>query len=101
MLLLVLFMVITQKTLSNSLPIITPSPMAQKTTFHLNLIMVDLQYCLFYVLEFEGEFVQKYLFDDVYMTKQGRWASPSNLKDYLVLFLLTPMLRLISIFIAN
>ena len=41
----------------------------------------DYEYCLFYVLEFEGEFVQmKYLFDDVYMTKQGRWASPSKPK---------------------
>lgn len=37
----------------------------------------EFEYCLFYVLEFEGEFIQiKYLFDDVYMTKDGRWASP-------------------------
>lgn len=35
------------------------------------------EYCLLYLLEFEGEFIQmKYLFDDVYMTKEGRWASP-------------------------
>jgi hypothetical protein len=37
----------------------------------------DYEYCLFYVLEFKGELIQiKYLFDDVYMTKEGRWASP-------------------------
>jgi hypothetical protein len=43
----------------------------------------------------------KYLFDDVYMTKQGRWASPSKPKGYLVLFLLTPILRLISILLSQ
>ena len=37
----------------------------------------DYDYCLFYVLEFKGELIQiKYLFDDVYMTKEGKWASP-------------------------
>ena len=37
----------------------------------------DYEYCLFYILEYEGELIQiKYLFDDVYRTKEGRWASP-------------------------
>lgn len=37
----------------------------------------DYDYCLFYVLEFKGELIQiKYLFDDVYMTTEGKWASP-------------------------
>lgn len=34
-------------------------------------------YSLLYVLEFPGEYIQvKYLFDDVYLTKEGKWASP-------------------------
>jgi hypothetical protein len=38
---------------------------------------VEYDYCLFYVLEFKGELIQvKYLFDDVYKTKEGNWASP-------------------------
>ena len=38
---------------------------------------LEYDYCLFYVLEYKGELIQiKYLFDDVYMTKEGRWASP-------------------------
>lgn len=38
---------------------------------------VEYDYCLFYILEYEGELIQiKYLFDDVYKTKGGRWASP-------------------------
>lgn len=37
----------------------------------------DYEYCLLYVLKYKGELVQvKYLFDDVYMTKEGKWASP-------------------------
>ncbi|HTG65137.1 MAG TPA: hypothetical protein VL859_02065, partial [Flavobacterium sp.] len=37
----------------------------------------DFEYCLLYVLEFKGELIQtSYFFDDVYMTKEGRWASP-------------------------
>lgn len=37
----------------------------------------DYEYCLLYVLEYKGELIQvKYLFDDVYMTKEGKWASP-------------------------
>jgi mRNA-degrading endonuclease YafQ of YafQ-DinJ toxin-antitoxin module len=38
---------------------------------------VEYDYCLLYVLEFKGELIQvKYLFDDVYKTKEGNWASP-------------------------
>lgn len=37
----------------------------------------DYEYCLLYVLKYKGELIQvKYLFDDVYMTKEGKWASP-------------------------
>ena len=37
----------------------------------------DYEYCLLYVLEYKEELIQvKYLFDDVYMTKEGKWASP-------------------------
>lgn len=37
----------------------------------------EYDYCLLYVLEYKGELIQvKYLFDDVYMTKEGKWASP-------------------------
>jgi hypothetical protein len=37
----------------------------------------DYDYCLLYVLKYKGELIQiKYLFDDVYMTKEGKWASP-------------------------
>ncbi|RVT80073.1 hypothetical protein EOD40_02885 [Flavobacterium sufflavum] len=37
----------------------------------------DFEYCLLYVLEYKGELLQtRYFFDDVYMTKEGRWASP-------------------------
>lgn len=34
-------------------------------------------YSLLYILKYNGEYIQvKYLFDDVYMTKEGKWASP-------------------------
>jgi hypothetical protein len=37
----------------------------------------DYEYCLLYVLKYKGELIQvKYLFDDVYLTKEGKWASP-------------------------
>ncbi len=37
----------------------------------------DFEYCLFYILEYKGELIQiKYLFDGVFMTKEGRWATP-------------------------
>jgi|GEM_PF-607967 len=37
----------------------------------------DYDYCLLYVLQYKGELIQvKYLYDDVYMTKEGKWASP-------------------------
>lgn len=37
----------------------------------------EYDYCLLYVLEFKGELIQiKYLYDDVYKTTEGRWASP-------------------------
>jgi hypothetical protein len=37
----------------------------------------DYEYCLLYVLKYKGEFIQiKYLYDDVYLTKEGRWATP-------------------------
>ena len=37
----------------------------------------EYDYCLLYVLQYKGELIQiKYLFDDVYMTKEGKWASP-------------------------
>lgn len=37
----------------------------------------DYDYCLLYVLEFKGELIQiGHFFDDVYMTKEGRWATP-------------------------
>lgn len=37
----------------------------------------DYEYCVFYVLQYEDELIKiKYLFDDVYMTKEGKWASP-------------------------
>ncbi|WP_123890371.1 hypothetical protein [Flavobacterium frigidimaris] len=32
---------------------------------------------MLYVLEYKGELIQtRYVFDDVYMTKEGKWASP-------------------------
>ncbi|WP_396168971.1 hypothetical protein [Flavobacterium sp.] len=38
---------------------------------------VEYDYCLLYILEYKGELIQiKYLFDDVYMTKEGKWATP-------------------------
>ncbi|KFF07259.1 hypothetical protein [Flavobacterium reichenbachii] len=37
----------------------------------------EYDYCLLYVLEYKGELIQTgYVFDDVYMTKEGKWASP-------------------------
>lgn len=37
----------------------------------------DFEYCLLYILEYKGEFIQvKYFFDGVFMTKDGRWATP-------------------------
>lgn len=37
----------------------------------------DYDYCLLYVLEFKGELIQTgYFFDDIYMTKEGKWATP-------------------------
>ncbi|MGQ7945808.1 hypothetical protein [Flavobacterium sp. WC2509] len=37
----------------------------------------EYDYCLLYVLKYKGELIQvRYLFDDIYMTKEGRWASP-------------------------
>lgn len=37
----------------------------------------DYEYCLLYVLKYKGELIQvKYLFDDVFLTKEGKWASP-------------------------
>jgi hypothetical protein len=37
----------------------------------------DYDYCLLYVLKYKGELIQiKYLFDDVYMTSEGKWATP-------------------------
>lgn len=40
-------------------------------------LSLDYEYCLLYVLEYKGELLQaRYVFDDVYMTKEGKWASP-------------------------
>jgi len=40
-------------------------------------LSIDYEYCLLYVLEYNGELLQtRYVFDDVYMTKDGKWASP-------------------------
>lgn len=37
----------------------------------------DFEYCLLYVLEYKGELLQtRYVFDDVYMTTEGKWATP-------------------------
>lgn len=37
----------------------------------------DYDYCLLYILKYKGELIQvRYLFDDVYMTKEGKWATP-------------------------
>lgn len=37
----------------------------------------DFEYCLLYVLEYKGELLQtRYIFDDVYMTTEGKWATP-------------------------
>jgi hypothetical protein len=50
-----------------------------KRQFHIPLKthFSDYEYCIFYVLQYEGELIKiKYLFDDVYMTKEGKWASP-------------------------
>ncbi|MBC7847444.1 MAG: hypothetical protein H7Y10_13245 [Flavobacterium sp.] len=36
----------------------------------------DYDYCLLYVLKYKGEIIQvKYLFDDVYMISEGKWAT--------------------------
>ena len=41
----------------------------------------DYEYCLLYLLEYKGELIQiKYLFDDVYLTKEGKWATPVKRK---------------------
>lgn len=43
---------------------------------------LEYDYSLLYVLQYKGELIQiKYLFDDVYMTKDGRWASPLKPKN--------------------
>jgi hypothetical protein len=50
-----------------------------KRQFHIPLKthFSDYEYCIFYVLQYKGELIKiKYLFDDVYMTKEGKWASP-------------------------
>jgi len=40
-------------------------------------LSIDYEYCLLYVLEYNGELLQtRYVFDDVYKTKDGKWASP-------------------------
>lgn len=45
-------------------------------------LFTQYDYCLLYILENEGELIQfRYLFDDVYMTKDGRWASPLKPKN--------------------
>jgi hypothetical protein len=37
----------------------------------------EYDYCLLYVLEYKDELLQtRYVFDDVYMTKEGKWATP-------------------------
>lgn len=37
----------------------------------------DFEYCLLYVLEYKDELLQtRYVFDDVYMTTEGKWATP-------------------------
>ncbi len=37
----------------------------------------DFEYCLLYVLEYKGELLQmRFVFDDIYPTKEGKWASP-------------------------
>lgn len=37
----------------------------------------DFEYCLLYVLEYKDELLQtRFVFDDVYMTQEGRWATP-------------------------
>jgi hypothetical protein len=37
----------------------------------------EYDYCLMYVLEYKDELLQtRYVFDDVYMTKEGKWATP-------------------------
>lgn len=42
-----------------------------------NYSFEDYDYCLLYVLKYKGELIQvKYLYDDVYLTKEGRWATP-------------------------
>ncbi|WP_269237653.1 hypothetical protein [Flavobacterium flavigenum] len=43
---------------------------------------LEYDYSLLYVLQYKGELIQiKYLFDDVYLTKEGRWASPLKPKN--------------------
>ncbi|MCI9843698.1 hypothetical protein [Flavobacterium pectinovorum] len=43
---------------------------------------LEYDYSLLYVLQYKDELIQvKYLFDDVYMTKEGRWASPLKPKN--------------------
>ena len=50
---------------------ITQNYIPFKTSF------TDYDYCVFYVLEYKGELLQtRFVFDDVYMTKEGKWATP-------------------------
>lgn len=52
----------------------------QFTSYTHEFMVIDFynfEYCLLYILEFKGEFIKvRHLFDGVFMTKEGRWATP-------------------------
>ncbi len=53
------------------------SPALQQNYKPFKAFFADYEYCLLYVLEYENELLQmRYVFDDVYLTKEGKWASP-------------------------
>lgn len=53
------------------------SPAFQQNYKPFKTFFADFEYCLLYVLEYKDELLQtRFVFDDVYMTQEGKWASP-------------------------
>lgn len=53
------------------------SPAFQQNYKPFKTFFADFEYCLLYVLEYKDELLQtRYVFDDVYMTTEGKWATP-------------------------
>jgi hypothetical protein len=53
------------------------SPAFQQNYKPFKTFFSDYEYCLLYVLEYKDELLQtRYIFDDVYMTQEGKWATP-------------------------